>query len=240
MREEERAVLESELLSLRHHLHEAEAAIAVRICRNYTNTIYQHFLPAGAAAQWAETSDCDHHPGRFPWPLPLRPLSGLPARAWCLLVKTPDWKICSLSESQNFTWLQCHLHCTITWSYHKNFVEEKCYEFICCFHNSLCSLILAQSCRPIAVPSYIFETWLWCQSPHSCPHSTMYNWPFDFRENKSWEEKAAAASAAWLFFWGSFCPNWKTVDEEKWRDKLITLLTQQVPVTLGKVMRVIS
>ena len=155
MREEERAVLEGELLSLRHHLHEAEAAIAVRICRNFTNTIYQHFLPAGTAAQWAETSDCDHHPGRFPWPLPLRPLSGLPARAWCLLVKTPDWKICSLSESQNFTWLQCHLHCTITWSYHKNFVEEKCYEFICCFHNSLCSLILAQSCRPIAVPSYL-------------------------------------------------------------------------------------
>ena len=30
MREEERAELESELLSLRHHLHQAEAAIAVR------------------------------------------------------------------------------------------------------------------------------------------------------------------------------------------------------------------
>ena len=33
MREEERVVLESELLSLRHHLHEAEAAIAVSICQ---------------------------------------------------------------------------------------------------------------------------------------------------------------------------------------------------------------
>ena len=61
MREEERTLLESELLSLRHHLREAEAAIAVKICTNlnsytstYTNTVYYNyfanFANAGATA----------------------------------------------------------------------------------------------------------------------------------------------------------------------------------------------
>ena len=46
MREEERAVLESELSSLRHHLREAEAAIAVRTWTNNSdNFSFLHFYP---------------------------------------------------------------------------------------------------------------------------------------------------------------------------------------------------
>ena len=105
--------------------------------------------------------------------------------------------------------------------------------------NSLCSLILAQSCRPIAVPSYLKRD----SGVNLLTVVHIQRWTIDLlisERTRVEKKKQLRLRLPGCFFWGDFCSNWKTVDEEKWRDKLITLLTLQVPVTVGKVMRVIS
>ena len=102
MKEEEREVLEAELSSLRHHLREAEAAIAVseryleddhEVCQEKQ---IEKNPKSGASAEGAQTSGCNQHPDCLPWALPLWTLQSVPVGARCILI----FLICKSSLSR--------------------------------------------------------------------------------------------------------------------------------------------